>query len=115
MLDVLAGVVPQTPRDRVTRLSAMLLLKDTNSEWSDSYNRHTGALVRLGYLTSQEFAFSGGQFPTGKFYTNFWPLMSDGTSSFTCMSNGVIRVVARPSEMKSWASLIRELDSRQRP
>jgi hypothetical protein len=113
MAEVLAGVVPQTRRDRVTRLSAMLLRKDTNSGWSDSHSHHRDALVRLGYLTSQEFAFSGGAFPTGKFYTNFWPLMSDGTSSCTFMSNGVVRVFARPTEMKSWASLISELDRKQ--
>jgi hypothetical protein len=114
MVEVLAGVVPQTPRDRVTRLSALLRRKDTNSAWSDSHSHHRDALVRLGYLNSQEFAFSGGSFPTGNFYTNFWPLMSDGTSSCVFMSNGIVRVFARPTEMKPWASLIRELDSKQR-
>jgi hypothetical protein len=115
MVEVLNGAVPQTRRDRVARAVGMLLGKRTNSDWSDSCTHHQDALVRLGYLSRREFAFSGGKFPTGKFYTNFWPLMCDGTSSCAFMSNGVIRVFARPSQMTSWAALVVELESRQTP
>jgi hypothetical protein len=115
MGDVLAGVVPQTRRDRIARVFAVLCWKDTNSGWADSHTRHRDALVRLGYLSQRQFGFPSGQFPTGKYYTNFLPLMRDGTSSFTIMSNGVIEVVAQPAQMVSWAALISKLESRQTP
>ena len=113
MLDVLAGAVPQTLSDRVTRI---LSLDPSNSHWSDSYNHHEDALIRLGYLTRREFPFSRGTFTEDELRTNALPLMSDWTSScWLSQSQAVVRVVARPTEMSAWAALIGELDRRHKP
>jgi hypothetical protein len=112
MLDVLAGKVPQTPGDRVRRL---LSFNDSNSHWADIMERHEKALLRLGYLTRQEFRYSAGAFSAEEVRTNCLFLMGDYTASFSIApSQGVIEVVARPVEMKTWAILISELDKQQR-
>jgi hypothetical protein len=112
MLDVLAGNVPQAPGDRVRRL---LSLHDSNSHWAAIMDRHEKALLRLGYLTRQEFRCSPGAFSTEELRTNCLSLMGDYTASFSIApSQGVVEVVARPAEMKTWAVLIRKLDKQPR-
>jgi hypothetical protein len=113
LLEVLAGKVPQTRHDRVTRL---LSWPDTNSHWADIYQHHEDALIRLGYLTRQEFPFSRGAFTSDELLTNALPLMSDWTGSFSLSrSQAVVQVLARPAQMGAWAALIGELDKRHRP
>jgi hypothetical protein len=113
ILDVLAGKVPQARRDRVTR---MLGFPDTNSHWADTYAHHRDTLIRLGYLTRQEFPFSPGTFTVDELLTNALLLMSDGTASFSLpQGKSVVQVVARPAEMSAWAVLIGELERRHRP
>jgi hypothetical protein len=113
LLDVLAGKVPQTRRDRVTR---MLRGPDSNSHWADTFQRHQDALLRLGYLTRQEFPFSRGTPAADELLTNALPLMSDWTSSFSSsQSQAVVQVVARPADMNAWAALIGKLDKRHGP
>jgi hypothetical protein len=113
LLDVLAGKAPQTRRDRVTRL---LSWPDTNSRWSDNFQQHREALLRLGYLTTQEFPFSRDALTTDELLTNALPLMSDWTASFSLsQSQAVVRVVARPAQMGAWAALIEKLDGKHGP
>jgi len=113
LLDVLAGKVPQTRRDRVARL---LSWPDSNSHWFDTYQHHQDTLLRLGYLTRQEFLFSRGTPSANELLTNALPLMSDWTSSFSLSeSQAVVQVVARPADMNAWAALIGELDKRHGP
>jgi len=113
LLDVLAGKVPQTRRDRVTRL---LSWPDTHSRWAETFQQHQDALLRLGYLTRQEFPFSRGALTTDELLTNALPLMSDGTASFSLsQSQAVVQVIARPAQMSAWAALIEKLDRRYKP
>ena len=116
ILDVLAGFAPQTRSDRVWRAFRLLNRKDTNSSYGDSCLKHREALIRLGYLTRQEFAFRTQALAVAELRTNALHLMSDYTATYSLsQSQAVVQVVARPVEMSAWVELIGELNRRHSP
>jgi hypothetical protein len=116
MLEVLAGLAPQTRSDRLWRAFRLLNRKDTNSSYGDSCMKHREALLRLGYLARREFAFPTQALAVAELRTNALHLMSNYTATYwLSQSQAVVQVVARPVEMRAWVELIGELDRRHSP
>jgi hypothetical protein len=116
ILDVFARFAPQTLSDRAYRAFRLLSRKDTNSSYGDSCTEHQEALLRLRYLTRQEFAFPAQALAVAEFRTNALHLMSDYTATYSLsQSQSVVQVVARPVEMRAWGELIGELNRKYSP
>ena len=117
ILEMFAGFAPQTLSDRVYRAFRLLNRKDTNSSYGESCLKHQEALLRLGYLTRQEFAFPTQALAAAEFRTNALHLMSsDYTASYSLsQSQSAVQVVARPAEMRAWGELIGELNRKYSP
>jgi hypothetical protein len=96
--------------------------------WEDcekAFERHEEALVRLGYLSRQEFLFTSRTLNAAQLMTNAQARFSTRMTTLCVLTNGqplsassvctssVVRVTAPKSEEQKWSALIREFDKKE--
>jgi hypothetical protein len=105
---------------------AFLLHRPSWEAWSKVREDHEDALVRLGYLSRQEFSFTNRTLNAMQLMTNARSGFSTLMTTICVLTNGqplsatsvctssVVRVTAPKNEGKKWRTLISELDQNTR-
>ena len=113
---------PSTFRQQVV---AFLLRRPSWEAWSKSRDGHEEALVRLGYLSRQEFSFTNRTLNAMQLWTNA-QRFSSRVTSLCVLTNGqrlsatsvctssVVRVTAPKNEAEKWGILVSEFDQNTR-
>ena len=120
----------KSPVTFVGKLSALLseVLRTRRSweDWLKDRDHHEEALVRLGYLSRQEFSFTNRTLNAMRLMTNAQSRFSTRMTSLCVLTNGqflsatsvctnsVVRVIAPKNEAEKWRTLISESDQNTR-
>ncbi len=101
---------------------AFLLRRPSWEGWSRAREDHEEALVRLGYLSRQEFSFTNRTLNAMQLMTNARLSFSTRMTTICVLTNGqplsatsvcsssVVKVVAPKNEAEKWRTLISEFD-----
>ena len=92
--------------------------------WSKDRDRHEEALLRLGYLSRQEFPFTNRTLSARQLFTNAQSRFATRMTTMCVLTNGqplsatsvcarsVVRVTAPRTEEEQWRTLISEFDQK---
>lgn len=93
---------------------------------AEAFDLHEEALVRLGYLSRQEFPFTNRALNARQLWTNAHSRFATRGTSLCVLTNGqplgatfvctssVVRVMAPGNEEEQWKTLISEFDQKTR-
>jgi hypothetical protein len=105
---------------------AFFLRRPSWEAWSKTREDHEEALVRLGYLSRQEFSFTNRTLNAMQLMTNARLRFSTGMTTLCVLTNGqplsarsictssVVKVTAPKNEAEKWRTLISEFDQNTR-
>lgn len=105
---------------------AFLFRRPSREAWSKAREDHEEALVRLGYLSRQEFSFTNRTLNAMQLMANARSAFSTRITTICVLTNGqrlsatsvctssVVRVTAPKNEMEKWRTLILEFDQNNR-
>jgi len=112
------------PRTFTDKLFAGLTRSQTSEAWWENRRHHEDALIRLGYLTREEFLLTNKQFTAGQLVRNaerrFAPekifsvtVITNGQrlSATALATNSFVRISVPIVELNDWKTLIQALDS----
>jgi len=116
-----------TPRKSPTTFFGELseMLRPRWEDCSKACDHHEEALLRLGYLSRQEFSFTNRTLNAMQLMTNAQSRFSTRMATLCVLTNGqplsassvctssVVRVTAPKSEEQKWCALIREFDQKK--
>jgi len=114
------------PSTFVQQIVAFLLRRPSSQGWSKAREDHEEALVRLGYLSRQEFSFTNRTLNATQLLTKARLGFCTQMTSLCVLTNGqtlsatevctsaVVRVVAPKNEAEKWRTLISEFDRNTR-